>query len=137
MNRLRAVSSAVLLSAFLTSCTAAPAPDSGPPVASAEDVCQELSDVGTLVFNMQMGRNSGRIQGEEYQGAMYLAVSMLARVGASDDDAVNAALEELKAAAGTNEVDPDSEAWRTAFADVTDSCTAVLGEFGVRGWVGG
>jgi hypothetical protein len=129
--------SAVLLAAFLTSCSAQPGPDPAPPVASADDVCLELSDVGTLVFNMQNGKNAGRIPGEEYQGAMYLAVSMLSRVEISDDTDVNAAVDELKAAAGANEVDPDSEAWISAFADVSDSCTAVLGEFGVRGWVGG
>lgn len=138
MNRLRAaVMSSVVATAFLASCTAQPATDSAPPVAPAEDVCLELSDVGTLVFNMQNGKNAGRIPGEEYQGAMYLAASMLSRVEKSDDPGVNTAVDELKAAAGTNEVDPDSHAWVAAFADVSHGCAAVLGEFGVRGWVGG
>jgi hypothetical protein len=128
----------VVATAFLTSCTAAaPATDPTPAAISAEQVCMELSDVGTLVFNMSSGRAADRIPGEEYQGAMYLAVSMLGHVDESDAPDVNSAVDELKAAAGTNEVNPDSEEWIAAFADVSESCTDVLGEFGVRGWVGG
>lgn len=128
---------AVVATALLTSCTAAPATDPAPPAMSASQVCMELSDVGTLVFNMRNGRDSGRIPGEEYQGAMYLAVSMLSHVDESDDSDLNSAVDEVKAAAGTSAVNPDSEEWIAAFADVSDSCTDVLGEFGVVGWVGG
>lgn len=132
-----ALSPPILLAVLVTSCTAAPAADSVSAAASAEDVCLELVDVGTLVFNMKSGYDAGRIPGQEYQGAMYLAASMLSRVGSSDDADVDSAVEGLKSAAGADAVDPGSEAWVTAFADVSDSCGAVLGEFGVRGWVGG
>lgn len=96
----------------------------------------EVSDVGTLIYNMQNGRRSGQISGEVYQGAMYLAVSMLGHIDVSDDSEVNSAVDGLKAAAGLYQVDPDSERWMTAFADVSEKCTAVLGEFGVVGWGG-
>jgi hypothetical protein len=93
--------------------------------------------VGTLVFNMRAARDAERIPGEEYQGAMYLAGSMVRHIETTDDSDLNSAVEQLKAAAGANAVDPDSEAWITAFSDVSDSCTDILGEFGVAGWVGG
>jgi hypothetical protein len=135
--RVVGIAVAVFATAFLTSCTAAPAADPTPLAVSAEQVCMELSDVGTLVFNMRNGREAERIPGEEYQGAMYLAGSMLGHVENSDDSSLNSAVDELKAAAGTNAVNPDSEEWMAAFADVSDSCSDVLGEFGVVGWVGG
>jgi hypothetical protein len=93
----------------------------------------DVSEVlGQLIEGlMRNGKDAGRIPGEEYQGAMYLALSMLNRVGTSDDPDVNSAVDELNAAAGTNEVDPDSGAWTSAFAVVSEACTAVLGEFGV------
>jgi hypothetical protein len=135
--RMAATVTCVSAFALLTSCTAAPAADPAPTAISAEQACSELSDVGTLVFNMRNGRDTDRIPGEEYQGAMYLAVSMLGRVEESDDADLNSAVDELKAAAGTNAVDPESEEWIAAFADVSSSCSDVLGEFGVVGWVGG
>ncbi|MEO5920782.1 MAG: hypothetical protein ABIQ01_06530 [Pseudolysinimonas sp.] len=134
-----ALMASILLTACVTSCTAAPTPtpDSASAVASAKDVCWELSNLGTLVYNMERGKATGRIPGEEFQGAMYLAVSMLDRIHPSDDTDVNSALDRLKAAAGTYEVDPGSTAWRLAFADVSESCGVVLGEFGVTAWVSG
>lgn len=123
--------------ALLVSC-AAPAPTPSPDDArSAEHACLQLSDVGTLVFNMRAARDAERIPGEEYQGAMYLAGSMVRHIETTDDSALNSVVDELTAAAGANAVDPTSDAWTAAFADVSDSCTDILGEFGVAGWVGG
>jgi hypothetical protein len=139
VERAAAFALTICATALLASCTSSPPPPSPPtpsPV-SAERICLQLSDVGTLVFNMRQARDAGRIPGEEYQGAMYLAASMLTHVDDSDDSAVNAVLAELQAAAGVNAVNPDSAEWAAAFTDVSDSCAAVLGEFGVVGWVGG
>lgn len=128
----------IVASSFLTSCTAAPATDieTAPAATPAGDVCMEVSDLGTLLYNMQNGRRSGQIPGEVYQGAMYLAASMLGHIDVSDDSEVNSAVDGLKAATGPDQVDPDSERWITAFADVSEKCTDVLGEFGVVGWAG-
>lgn len=138
-GRVAALAFSICATALLASCTSTPptpvAPTPSP--ASAERICRQLSDVGTLVFNMRHARDAGRIPGEEYQGAKYLAASMLTHIDDSDDSGVNAALGELKAAAGANAVNPDSDEWAAAFTDVSDSCTAVLGEFGIAGWIGG
>ncbi|MEO8261629.1 MAG: hypothetical protein ABI566_03580 [Pseudolysinimonas sp.] len=128
---------AALTVGVLASCTTAPTPEPVAPTQSADNACFQVSDVGTLVFNMKQAWDAGRIPGEEYQGAMYLAGSMLGRIGESDDDEVNGDVLALRDAAGTYAVDPDSAEWKAAFAAVSESCTAVLGEFGVSGWVGG
>jgi hypothetical protein len=129
-------------------CTVpSPAPSDVTPAPSAvastpEETCAELSDVGTLVWNMQMAESEGRLVGNEFSGAMRLAARMLARVPVAPDTDLAGVVAALQLAAPTG-VDPTGEEWVQAWAQVQDTCNEATGSpdvldgFGIEGWVGG
>lgn len=134
-----ALAAGLLMTSLLASCGTTTAPEPAPTAAPkpAEDVCWEIVDVGTLVLNMQAGRDADRIGNLDFRGAMQLASRMVSRLEPPEDPDLDVAVDALKAAAGEAGVDPYSSEWTTAFNAAKESCGSILGEFGTYGWVGG
>ncbi len=129
----------------LTSCTApAPSPVPDPTIAAipADETCIEVSDLGTLVFNLGTTHRDGRLSDLEWVGVEQLAARMLDRVRAEPGTELADALDELQGTISRPvesliTVDVESEGWYTAFQAFDRECRDTGFEFGVFGWVGG
>jgi hypothetical protein len=130
---------------LLIGCTA-PAPDPlpAPTVAAipSTDTCEQVSDVGTLVFNLGSTHRDGRLSDLEWVGVEQLAARMLDNVRAEPGTELADALDTLQGTiswpvGSLITVDVESEEWYGAFQAFDLACQHTGFEFGVFGWVGG
>jgi hypothetical protein len=130
---------------LLTGCTTPPAdPLPSPTVEaiSSNDTCEQVSDVGTIVFNLGSTYREGRLSALEWIGVEQLAARMLDRVRAEPGTELSDALETLqrtisRPVGALIKVDVESEEWYAAFQSFDLACQHTGFEFGVYGWVGG
>ena len=126
--------------------TAAPGATSQPvasPNATPQEVCAQLIDINTLVYNEQMAFDGGRIADVEHQAVNRLAGRMVHRIDVTDSADLASAVDVLREVAGPyapgsmTPFDPTAERWTDAFSDAQDECTRAGVEFYVEGWTGG
>ncbi len=138
--------SASALGVIVLSGCSAPAPDSSPaPTAAAissTETCEQVSDVGTLVFNLGTTHREGRLSDLEWVGVEQLAARQLDRVAAEPGTELAGALEALQGTISRPvealiTVDVESAEWYDAFQAFDMACRDTGYEFGVYGWVGG
>ena len=129
----------------LTGCVApAPVPDPEPTANSiaSDETCMEVSDVGTLVFNLGATHREGRLSDLEWVGVQQLAARMLDRVRAEPGTELSDALDALQGTIsrpveGLLRIDVESAEWSETFQAFDMACRKTGFEFGVFGWVGG
>lgn len=136
----------LVVSGLLLSGCAAPAPDPTPaPTVAAitsTDTCEQVSEVGTLVFNLGTTHREGRLSDLEWVGVEQLAARMLDNVRAEPGTELAEALDTLQSTVSRPvdaliTVDVESEEWYAAFQAFDAACRTTGFEFGVYGWVGG
>lgn len=133
----------LIVAGVLTGCTAAPAPDAPTPSSTAiavDETCAQLSDVKTLINNLSLTRDQGRLLDAEWYGALTLAARMLQRIDVEPGTPIEtklAALQDITPTTGDATFagyDPASPEWIAAYQEVALLC----GEnYGTSGWVGG
>lgn len=109
-----------------------------------EHMCWQYSDTQTLIWNMNLANDEGRLVGNEWDGIVRLAMRQIdyIRVDPSTDvGQAIAALQELvpdsRVGGHPNRPDLDSVEWTDATHAVRDACVAEVNEWGTEGWVGG
>jgi hypothetical protein len=129
-------------SVVLSACaTPAPDPLPTPTVAaiSLQDSCHELSDVQTLISNLRLTHDDGRLSDLEWQGALQLAARMVARIDVEPDSALEPklrALQELaepSASGALAIVHPESLEWNEALQAAGALCGEDFGSYSWRG----
>jgi hypothetical protein len=124
-----------------TTSTATPEPN---PFTETSYVCEQVSDAGTLIFNLEGSVAAGRAVEGELDGAKRVAARMINRIEideSSDLGPLVAKLQELTprtdVAAQGESYDTRSDEWAQAHVAVLNQCELDGGVFGVEGWVGG
>jgi hypothetical protein len=124
---------------LLAGCTV-PAPVPTPTPISLQDSCHELSDVQTLIANLSLTHDDGRLSDLEWQGVLQLAARMVARIDVEPGSAFEPKLRVLQELAAPTDsgalaiVDPRSLEWNEAL----QAAGAICGDdFGTYGWSGG
>jgi hypothetical protein len=130
----------------LSACTAAPpAPSAAPepePV-SAQDTCDQVGNITTLLFNLGVAYSEGRVSEQELEGAKYLASSMASFVQVDSDSVLAAQIEALKATPVEDipvlygPQSSSSEEWNVILDELGANCKELGAEFGVMAWTGG
>ncbi|AYF97007.1 hypothetical protein [Protaetiibacter intestinalis] len=150
MTFIRVMSGIAVAAAAVTlaGCTSAPATtDDEAAQASApsdEQMCWQYADTQTLIWNMQLANDEGRLVGNEWDGIVRLAMRELdyIPVDASTDvgKAIAALQDEIPdSRGGQMGQDPelDSDTWVDGNAAISAACQAAVEEWGTEGWVGG
>jgi len=144
MRFARTILVAAIAVGVLAGCTAVPAPVPTPPAAviPATQTCEQVSDVGTLVFNLGALRREDRMTDQEWTGVEQLAARMLDRIEAEPGTAVAGTLDGLTGlirtpVGGLATIDVEAEEWFDAFHAFDLACQDEGYPFGVYGWVGG
>lgn len=148
------IASFVLLT--LAGC-AAPAPVDDEPVGQSgvgaedqlptdEEMCWRYADVLTLVGNMRMANDQGRLIGNEWDGILRLAMRQVDSIEVDDTTEVGAAIAAQQQSIGdahggmmSSAVPELVDTWTYgAMSDpVQVACYAAVTDWGVEGWVGG
>jgi hypothetical protein len=153
VRRAAVMGAALAVTSVLSGCvSAAPAaPPSPSPTVEAsagaevgpQEVCAQLIDINTLIYNEKTALDQGRIADVEYQSVNRLAGRMVHRVDVTAEADLARAVDELREVVGPYKpgamtgFDPASEEWTDAFSAAKDECTRVGVEFYVEGWTGG
>jgi hypothetical protein len=144
-----ALAAASVLSGCMSAAPAAPPSPSPTAEASAgaevgpEEVCAQLIDINTLIYNEKTALDQGRIADVEYQSVNRLAGRMVHRVDVTAEADLARAVDALREVVGPYKpgamtgFDPASEEWTDAFSAAKDECTRAGVEFYVEGWTGG
>ena len=156
-RRAAVMGAALAVTSALSGCVAG-APDAAPPQAASaeaaesaetvgsvtpEEVCAQLIDVNTLIYNEKAALDRGSIADVEYQAVNRLAGRMVHRIDVTDSADLADAVDALREVVGPYEpgamtlFDPTAEEWTDAFSAAHDECTRVGVEFYVEGWTGG
>lgn len=147
------VAGTFILSLALSGCAAttgdrssAPAdlPNEAAGVASDAEACWEFSDTLTLVGNMKIANDEGRLVGSEWDGIVRLALREFARISADPATQVGAAVEALQSRVPDGRVGDfgtafnlDESVWVEGIEPIKAACTATVPDWRVEGWVGG
>jgi hypothetical protein len=126
------IAAAVLL---LAGCSAAPpAPEPTPDPISIPTTCEQVMDINSLAYNVQIAYSQERLSGQEYQGA----VAALKRLIPAVDVERGSELAVAVAALGDTMTDVNSDQYRAAVASVGDLCIAGgFPNYGILLWTGG
>lgn len=110
---------------------------------TAQETCDELIDIGTLLFNEQIAFNDGRVAEQEYDAANRLVSRLILRVDASGGSDLADSVERLQEIVGPYRMgamttfDPTTPEWAEAFSAAQTECGDAGIEFYTEGWTGG
>ena len=117
---------------------------SQPDVAQTATTCEAISDVTTIVDNVNQSFDTGRMQAQEQHGWYELATRAIARIPHSSDAELEKRVTDLKAAAPRVSPGSKSEStgigsaeWDSALGSIADVCSAAGADLTTQSFTGG
>ena len=127
-----------------SSSNAAHASHSRPEVAQTATTCEAISDVTTIVDNVNKSFDTGRMQAQEQHGWHELVTRAIARIPSSSDAELEKRVTDLKAAAPRVSPGSKSEStgigspeWDSALGSIADICSAAGADLTIQSFTGG
>ena len=128
----------------LAGCSAGAAVQEPDPAAETSFVCEQVSDAGTLIFNLESSVDAGRAVEGELEGAKKVAARIISRIAVDETSDLGPLVANLQALTPRADVgaqaepyDTRSDEWSQALVAVHSQCELDGGPFGPEGWVGG